>query len=244
MSTPVGISQIDPNHVRDLLDEVGARNYVRVIKHAASRRDPHGRLVHRRVYDEISYDSSVTVAGLAQYDSLRAARGLKPVFLAEAIRRTGGELVSITFNLRTNVGIDFVATQLGSSSPTVQADYIALSNNTGGASATHTSSTLPWNTDQNVDAPGSGTTGEYTVLGVQRAQATYAHTLSATSYTQTKTFTASGVVSDLQLAGMFGGSARTTQGASANNILFVENTFTVTDMVALDQLTLAWTINI
>src|SRR5215471_8668973 len=166
--------QIDPESVRDLLDEVGTKNTVRVTKHAACSQ-PFGPKRHRKVFDEQFADGTVLTPQLVRQDELRAACGRKPIYLPEAIKRCGGELVSVTFNLRTNVGIDFVATQLGSTSPTTQADYIAVSNNNAGASATHASSTVPWSSAQSSDGAASGTTGEYTVLGVIRNQATYAH---------------------------------------------------------------------
>jgi hypothetical protein len=78
-----------------------------------------------------------------------------------------------------NAGKDFVASALGdrSGSRAAVADYIALTANTTSPSAGDT--TL---------------TGEITTSGggLVRAQATYAHTTSTSTYTLTKTFTANG----------------------------------------------------
>ena len=238
--------KMDPAEVADLLAEVGDKNTLRVTKHTVSRSDPRKHAVTKRVFNE-EFKTAVAngLPALLKIDQLRIATGKKPMFLDAAIRRiNGGELVSVGFNLRTNVGIDFVALQLGGTATTTTADYLAVSNNTTAPNATHTSSTIPWSSAQAADAAASGTTGEYTVLGVARAQATYAHTTGVASYTQTKTFTATGTITSLIVAGLFGGSTRTAQAANANNILFVENTFTATSMVNNDQLTLTWTINI
>jgi len=239
------LTEIDPQEVKDLLDEVGDKNYVRVVKHEA--KTLRGRTTHREsFYEENRGGGNIanTVASLLKIDSLRVAKGKKPMYLDAALKRSGGRLISVTFNLRTNVGIDFAADALGGGSQPAVASYLALSNNTSGASATHASSTVPWSSAQATDAAASGTTGEYTALGVARAVATYAHTTTVASYTQTKTWTATGTVTSLQIAGMFGGAGRTAQGSGGTNILFVENTFTATSLVNNDQLTLTWTINI
>ncbi len=228
----------------DLFEELRGKNHVRVTVYRAIKGGKGTRTIRRKTFDELGLESAVTVPGLALYDSLRMLAGKKPIFLAEAVRRLGGELASVTPNLRTNVGIDFCATQLGSTSPTTQADYIALSNNTNAPSATDTSSTIPWSTASSTDGAAGSGRGEYTGVGMTRKQATYAHTTSATSYSQTATWTASGTVTSVQLAGLFGGSSRTAQSTSANNILFLENTFTATTLATNDQISLAWTVNI
>lgn len=237
--------QMDPAEVADLLAEVGEKNTLCVTKHEMSRLNPRRRAVRKQTMKEEFKQASACLPSLLRIDQLRIATGKKPMFLDAAIRRiNGGELVSVGFNLRTNVGIDFVAIQLGGTATTTTADYLAVSNNTTAPNATHTSSTIPWSSAQATDVAAGTTTGEYTALGVARAQATYAHTTGVASYTQTKTFTATGTITSLQVAGLFGGSSRTAQAASANNILFVESTFTATSMVNTDQLTLTWTVNV
>jgi hypothetical protein len=234
----------DPTKLEGLIDEMSAKNHVRVVKYEARSR-PFTRTIHKRVMDEISHETKLCggLHGICYADSLRKLAGVKPIYLDEAIRLLGGSLRDISPNLRTNVGIDFVANNLGGTSVAV-ADWIALSNNTLSIAATDTSNTLPWSTAQATDAAASGTTGEYTALGVARAVATYAHTTSATSYTQTKTWTATGTVTALTKAGLFGGAAKTAQGNGATNILFLANTFTSTSLVNTDQLSLTWTVNI
>lgn len=231
----------DTDEVKDLLAEVGSKNIVRVTKHEAAK--AHGKTAYKKVFDE-EFGAVAQLPALLKIDQLRIATGKKPMWLDKAVSRLGGDLVSVGFNLRTNVGIDFVALQLGGTATTTTADYLAVSNNTTAPNATHTSSTIPWSSAQASDAAASTSTGEYTALGVARAQATYAHTTGVASYTQTKTFTATGTITSLIVAGLFGGSARTAQAASANNILFVESTFTATSMVNTDQLTLTWTVNL
>lgn len=236
----------NPAEVQDLLDEVGDKNVLRVTKHEASSVARGAYKSYKKVFDEEFKDAVATLPSLLKFDQLRVAKGKKPYYLDAVIKRIGGgDLVSCSFNLRTNAGINYVSLQLGGTALVTTADYLAVTNNTTAPAATHTSATVPWSSAQATDAAASTATGEYTMLGVARAQATYAHTTDVTNFTQTKTFTATGTITSLQLAGLFGGSARTAQANNATtNILFVENTFTATSMVNTDQLTLTWTINI
>lgn len=239
------LEHMDQSRCDALLLEAGQCNHVRVVVHRAralGKRIGHdgGTLVHDSRRDGDNRGVGPRAPMLLALDSLRAAWGLKPRWLPELIALTGGELVSVTKNIRLNTGIDLVASALGDSSGSRAAvpQYIALSNNTVGTSATHTSATTPlWGTAQAADAAASTSTGEYTVLGVARALATYAHTGAATSWTQAKTFTATGTVTALDIAALFNGSS---QGAGTG---FTENTFTATSLANNDQLTITWTLN-
>ncbi len=239
MNADAVLDRIDPTELQDLFEEVGDKNHLRVVKHEFIKQN---KYVSDVVDDKAK--SISTFRGLAQYDTLRMLKGKKPIYMPEAFRRGGGELVSVAPNLRTNVGTDFVADTLGGVQK-LMADWIALSNNTSAANATHSSSSVPWSSNQSSDAAGSGTTGEYTALGVARKLATYAHTASTANYTEAATWTASGTVTALIIAGLFGGSSKTAfTASSAQNVLFVESVFTSTSLVTSDQLTLTWTINI
>lgn len=242
MSAELLLATIDPNAIRDLLEEVGDKNYLRVVKHEFKKTN--GRVSFKSELRDEKKGTS-TVADLTRIDNLRMLSGKKPIYLDEALRRnSGAELVSVGRNLRTNIGIDFVAATLGGTQ-FLMADWLALSNNTSAANATHSSSSVPWSSNQSSDAAASGTTGEYTALGVARKLGTYAHTAAAASFVNAATWTASGTVTALQIAGMFGGSTKTGFNASsAQNVLFVESVFTSTSLVTSDQLTLTWTINI
>jgi hypothetical protein len=234
----------DPTKLEGLVDEIASKNHVRVVKYEA-RSKQFGPRYHKKVLDELG-ESSVLCGGLhgiAYADGVRMLAGAKPVYLDEALRLLGGDLRSVTRNLRTTVGADFASAQLGGVSVLV-ADWIALTNNTGTPVAGDTSATVQWATAQAVDAAGSGTTAEYTVLGVARKNATYAHTGGTALFTQSATWTASGTVTALRIAGLFGGAAKTAQGSGATNILVLENTFTATSLVNLDQLSLTWTVNL
>lgn len=235
--------QISDSLYTDLLDDVKNKNFVRVTHYKAVSK-PFAPRRYKTVMDEVSNEGAAQLPALFLHDSLRMLSGKKPLYIPELTARLGGELVSVSPNLRTNVGIDFCATQLGSTAPTTQADYIGLSNNTITPAATDTSNVAPWNTAQAADAAPSTSTGEYTGVGLTRKQATYAHTTSATNYTMAATWTATGAITSVRLAGLFGGSARTVQSTSANNILFLENTFTSTTLANADQLSLTWTVNI
>jgi hypothetical protein len=236
------LATIDPNEVQDLLDEVGEKNVVTVVKHEFIKSNGRISYIDHDMGDGVQ---TASVRGLAKYDSLRMLSGKKPIYLEEAFRRrSGGELMSVGSNLRTNIGIDFVSDTLGGVQK-LMADWIALSNNTSAANATHSSSSIPWSSNQNADVAAGATTGEFTVLGVARKLANYAHTPSVANYTQAATWTSTGTTTSLQIAGLFGGTAKTAFNATnAQNVAFVESVFTATSLVTNDQLTLTWTINI
>lgn len=227
--------------INDILEEIGSKNFVQVVKF--EKQTKKGRISFKEVQDGLAKIGAMPPAVMLM-DQVRVLKGKKPIYLAEAFKRFGGDLVSITPNGRVNLGIDFCANALGGTQP-LMADYVGLTNNTSATAAGDASSTLPWSSAQATDAAAATTTGEYTAIGVARAVAAYAHTTTVTSYTQTKTWTATGTVTSLQKAGMFGGAAKTAQsGATATNILFLENTFTATSLANTDQLTLTWTVNI
>lgn len=236
------LATIDPKSVMDLLEEVGEKNVVRVVKHTYKANQRLGKFNSELVSEN---GSTANMHSLVKIDQLRMLSGKKPIYLPEAFQRnSGGDLRSVRSNLRTNIGIDFVAATLGGTQ-FLMADWIALSNNTSAANATHSSSSVPWSSNQSADAAAGATTGEYTALGVARKLGTYAHTAAATSFVNAATWTASGTVTALQIAGLFGGSTKTGFNASsAQNVLFVESVFTSTSLVTSDQLTLTWTINI
>jgi len=228
------------NQARDLLEEVAAKNHVAVRVFRTISKPRSAYAIQKQVMHELG-ETVAQLPALVRQDHLRMLKGLKPIYVGELNRRFGGELVSVTGNLRTNVGIDFVADSLsGPSGAGGVADYIGLSANAATPAAGDSSSSVPWSSAQTTD----GTGGEFTMLGLARKQATYAHTGSATSYTMTATWTASATVTNVRLAGLFGGSSKTTQGNSANNKLVLENTFTATTLANTDQLSLTWTVNI
>ena len=203
------------------LDHVGGTpNTVRVVKYERTRPDPHHRAIMKKALDEV-FPTRLGVAAITKLDELRMLAGLQPHYLREFLRLGGGELVDVTANLRTTIGIDYVADSLGSRTVagTAVAKYMALS--------------------ENATAPATGDTtltAEITTAGLQRVAASYAHTTGAASYSLSNTFTATGTFSAVQKEGLFTAS-------SAGN-LFVENTFTATALVSGDQLTVAHTINV
>ena len=126
-----------------------------------------------------------------------------------------------TTNIRTNAGIDFVAEALGQSSgQPAAADFIAVTEDTG----------TPLVTDTTLAS-------ELTVDGLSRAQGTFSHTASATSYTIEETFSVSGGPHTVAKSGLFNAGAGGTMVFEA---LF-GSTATVTTS---DTLTVTWTINI
>lgn len=209
----------NPALARDLLEEVAAQNTVRITVHRAKRRSEWGHVYRVQELDELA-EVCALLPALARQDELRMLAGKRPIFLEELHRRLGAELVDVVPNLRTNVGKDYVADSLGNSAsrPAV-AEYIAVSEN----------ATAPAVTDTTL-------TGEITTNGLARAIAAYAHTVNTTSYTLTKTFTASGAFTAVQKAGLF--------NATSAGTMFLENTFTSTALASNDQLTITWTVNI
>jgi hypothetical protein len=109
----------------DLIGEIGQKNRVRVTVHRAL---PKGQ-GRTWAWSRGEVVSDITGVGkssegemlpllphLVMMDELRMLVGKRPQFLPEAMRRTGGEFISVTPNLRTTVGIDYVASALGDSS--------------------------------------------------------------------------------------------------------------------------------
>lgn len=96
-------------------------------------------------------------------------------------------------------------------------------------------------TDTGAAAAGDTTlASEFTTLGLSRALALYAHTPGAASYTQSKTFTASGGTGAVHKAGMF-----TCSTSTAGGILVFETVLNADATLANgDQLALTWTVNI
>jgi hypothetical protein len=231
------LTKVDHRELADLVEEANGQNAVMVrvdrATHLGKRRVYLPR--HREILDakQVAHN-----AVLAHIDQLRAIAGKPLLYLPEAVRRSGGELVWAGHNLRTNVGIDYTSQQLGGAAVTTVAKYIGVSNNTRAPAAGDTAAGVaPWNTAQATDAAPSTTTGEYTALGVARAAALYAHTPSVASYTQSITYTATGTITSLDIAGM---TDSVTRGAGS---LVFSTQFTATSLANGDQLTLTWTVN-
>lgn len=246
------LSKLDPGKIGDLIEEATAQNSVTVTVYRGFK--GYSGIRHRREMHEkhavVGQAPSVVLADIA-----RMLRGLKPIYLAEAIRRSGGELVGAFPNLRVSVGYDYCAAQLSGTSVAV-ADTIALSSSTRSPAATDAATTLPWSTAQTTDtAPvtnPNASSGELTYGGLARAAAAYAHTVTGpasttNTYTLSKTWTCSTTTTGVQLAGLFGGSAKASQGGSnTTNMLFLETSFTPTTLTGAssDQLALTWTVTI
>lgn len=226
--------------LRPLLHDLGEKNTVRVFLRRAQSNNV--ELLHDTKTD--FKHLAATPASLLNYDRLRVGHGLKPLYTQHIYAEMGYDLRGFAPNLRTDVGTDFCAVQLGAgASATAVAKYIGLSNNTNAASAANTATNttatrICWGTNASTDAAASTSRGEYTFGGVTRTLATYAHTTSATNFTQTKAFTASTTLTALQAAGLFD---TTTQNTGT---LVCENLFTATTLANGDQLTVAWTLNI
>jgi hypothetical protein len=244
------LARIDERRIRGLIDEANRNNHVTVAVYRAVR-GPAGTRHKRTLHEQrpvVGMSPSLALADIG-----RMLKGKKPMYFQEAVRMMGGDLVGAFPNLRTNVGVDYCAAQLSGTTVSV-ADTVALAASTRSPGATDAATTLPWSTAQTSDtAPvtnPSASAGEITFGGLQRSTCTYAHTVSGpasavSSYTLAHTWTASTAITSVQLAGLFGGSAKASQGGTnVNNMLFLESTFTVTTLANADQIALTWTVNI
>lgn len=124
-------------------------------------------------------------------------------------------------NLLTNGGRDFIHAQVytNTSAGTRGANYVAVTTNSG--------------------APAAGDTtlaSEITTNGLERAVAGTSHSAGTNTTTLSITYTASGSFTGVQKAGTF--------NASSAGIMMHENTFTATDLVSADQLSLVWTMTL
>lgn len=125
------------------------------------------------------------------------------------------------WNLVTNAGLNWLADIMSNTStPSVnaQCNYIALTN----------TAITPGATDTTLS-------GEIVANGLQRAQATYAHSANATTYTLTKTFTATGSTA-AQAGAVF-------TAASSGTMCF-EDTFSAATLATNDTLSITWTVTI
>lgn len=116
-------------------------------------------------------------------------------------------------NLTCNAGLEAAKAHLFSTAGDI-AKYIALSENAGAPSATHTQ-----------------LAGEITENGLERAAAAYSGDGTGVC-DLSKTFTASGSFSDVQLMGLF--------DAASNGNMYFEATFTGVALESGDQLTAKW----
>jgi len=124
-------------------------------------------------------------------------------------------------NLLTNGGRDYFHAQCytNTSAGGAGCNYIALSENSGGANATHTS-----------------VAGEISTSGLSRAISTPSHSSGTNTTTLVKTFTASGTFSAVQLSGILNASSSGTLGHEA--------TFTSVALVSGDTLQVTWTLTL
>jgi len=128
---------------------------------------------------------------------------------------------STSHNLVTNAGLNWLADIMSNTStPSVntQCNYIALTN----------TAITPGATDTTLS-------GEIVTNGLQRAQGTYTHTANATTYTISKTFTATGAQS-AQAGGVF--------TASSGGTMCFEDTFSPATLATSDTLQVTWTVTI
>lgn len=237
----------------DLLLEIGAKNHVEVAVYRGMPAKVGGVRRKRTMHEQVP--GTAEPGALWMIDAMRSLAGKPSIYIAEALRRCGGEFLGAFPNGRTNVGVDFCAAQLSGTTVLV-ADTIALSSTTRTFTATDAATTLPWSTAQTSDtAPvtnPNASSGEITYGGLARAVATYAHSVTGpasatTTYTLTKTWTCSITTTSIQMAGLFGGSAKASQGGTnVTNMLLLETTFTATTLTGAssDQLALTWTVTI
>lgn len=220
MEHPTLDAMVEQGGGREYLEDFARQhNRVMVMKHQLIRPAKWGRAI-RQTLEVDALDPVVHLPMVVKLDQLRALQGDEPRYVRELLEAAGIDLRGLSTNLRTTVGIDYVADSLGkSASRPAVAEFIAVS--------------------QNATAPAAGDTtltSEETTGGLARAAATYNHTGGATSYTLAKTFTASATFSTLQKAGLF--------NAASVGTLVLENTFTSTALASGDQLTITWTVNI
>ncbi len=125
-------------------------------------------------------------------------------------------------NLLTNAGRDYFHAQCytNTSAGGIGCNYIALSENSGGAAAGHTA-----------------VAGEISTSGLARAQAsTRTHSSGTNTTTLQNTFTASGTFSAVQLSGLLNAASTGTLGHEA--------TFTSVALVSGDTLQVTWTLTL
>lgn len=166
------------------------------------------------------------------YDKLQRSIGSRKRsvgYLTVRVRRKDSDnwetICKDKHNLGTDVGEDLLHRQMyinvAADSSGFGANQIALSTNSGGASAAHTS-----------------VAGEITTGGLARAVAdTKTHAGGTNTSTIEHVFTASATHTNVQLTGLLNNTV-----ASGSSILVHENTFTATTLASGDELQVTWTI--
>lgn len=123
-----------------------------------------------------------------------------------------------THNLKTNAGLDFIFGQISGTASASTAQWIALS--TSGSAVSVTDTSLP---------------SEISTNGLGRAQGTYAHTASTSTYTLTEIFTATGAQSGIAKVGVL-------TAVSVGTLVYELLLGTPISMNSGDQLSVQWTV--
>lgn len=144
--------------------------------------------------------------------------------------------------LKTNAGQDFQARVMADTSSNGTASY-AAANYIGLSTAT----TAPNATDTYLVGPVGGTVYELWASGggLNRAQATYAHSAGVNTYTLTKSFTATtadGASNQIQKIGVFNKTVTTTPTTTDGSMVFETAVPSPPTLVSSDQLTITETV--
>lgn len=146
--------------------------------------------------------------------------GFKDRVLVQVIRDGRVIFEQETHNLKTLVGADFFAAQMGGAGGTTTARYMSVS------------------TDATAPAVGDTTmAGELTTNGFTRATANYTYSSCGgypCSYTLDFTWTATATVNNVQKGGVW--------NASSSGNVILEVAFTPQNLVNTDQLKVIWTV--
>lgn len=152
-------------------------------------------------------------------------------YVTVSVFRDGQEIYHYEdHNLITEVGMDFIADQIGNTPGTAAANWIALSSDS--------------------TAPAAGDTtlqGEITTGGLQRAQGTFTQGTGGErdTWTISKTFNANGTHTDVRKAGLFTAGVTGTPGnGNDDGIMVAENTFSGVNLASGDTLTITWKIDL
>lgn len=148
--------------------------------------------------------------------------GKLPNYVDIEVRDRHGQLKQRgrSVNLRTNAGADWQADVMGHTTQPQEAQYIALTTNTG--------------------APALGDTtltGEISSGGLARAQGAYSHTNGTSTYKISFTFSSTATHTAVHKAGLFNAS-------SSGTMVFETVLSSDVSLVNGDTLTIEWTVNI
>ena len=178
----------------------------------------------------------VPIVDPAASGPMAEAVGIGPNIVEVTARHADGTVFyhQLNHNLKTTDGIDIIAVCLGGNGCPLSLTWLNLSNDSAAPAA------------GDCVAPGNAAScpfpGLISTNGLAPAQGTFSHSSGTNTYSLSKTWTATGTVSNVQKAAVSGFNLSTCTNYGCYFVF--ENSFTPVSLNANDQITVQWTVTI